>query len=139
MAAESAKPLAVYSGENIEVAYQLDWSLTIFWREPLWTDDWFELLQQALEPDGIRLLKHRFSQPHISLFLVSTKPDVLPINIPRRVKGRLQHLVRDRVQQPFQRNYDLRSIGSTTREKLEGPVRCTHVIHPKTEMHTVHF
>ena len=44
MSVEIAKPQAVHSGENIEVAYQLDWSLTIFWREPLWTDDWFEPL-----------------------------------------------------------------------------------------------
>ena len=131
--AETAKPQAVYSGENIEVAYQLDWSLTIFWRKPLWTDDWFESLHAAMEPDGIRLLKHRFSEPHISLFLVSTKPDVLPINIPRRVKGRLQHLVRDRVKKPFQRNYDLRSVGSTTREKLEGYLGSQLEHHPEED------
>jgi hypothetical protein len=119
MPADSAQPRPVYSPDNIRVAYQLDWSLTIFWRQPVWTDDWFEALQQALELDGIRLLKHRFSEPHISLFLVSTRPDVLPIDIPRRVKGRLQHLIRSEVKKPFQRNYDLRSIGSTVREKLE--------------------
>lgn len=134
----TATPQAVYSDKNIKVAYQLDWSLTLFWRDPQWPDDWFESLQQALELDGIRLLKHRFSEPHISLFLISTKPDVLPTNIPRRVKGRLQHLLRDRVQKPFQRNYDLRSIGSTTREKLEGYLASQLEHHPQ-EDRTTHW
>ncbi|MCX7420828.1 MAG: hypothetical protein NT013_14975 [Planctomycetia bacterium] len=131
--AAPAKPQAVYARENIQVAYQLDWSLTIFWRKPLWTDDWFEELQQATEPDGSRLLKHRFSGPGISLFLVSTKPEVVPFNIPRRVKGRLQHLLRDRVKKPFQRNYDLQSIGSTTREKLEGYLGSQLEHHPEED------
>lgn len=115
-------PLPPYTSENVRFAYQLNWSLTVFWREPLWDAGWFPALQAATEPDGIRLLEHRFSRPDISLFLVSTRPDVVPVEIPRRVKGRLQHLLRSHVQRPFQRNYDLRSLGSTVREKLEAYV-----------------
>lgn len=133
MGDETPSRQPVYSPENIHVAYQLDWSLTIFWRQPPWTDDWFEGLQRNLEPDGIRLLKHRFSEPHISLFLVSTQPKVVPVEIPRRVKGRLQNLIRDRVQQPFQRNYDLRSVGSGTREKLEGYLGSQLEQHPEED------
>jgi REP element-mobilizing transposase RayT len=119
MDSDSQNPRAVYSPENIAVAYQLDWSLTIFWRTPVWTDDWFGPLQQATEPDGVRLLRHRFTEPQISVFLISTNPHVVPKNIPQRVKGRLQHLLREHVKRPFQRNFDLHSIGSTAREKLE--------------------
>ncbi len=35
------------------------------------------------------------------------------------VKGRLQHLIRQRVPKAFRRNYSLRSIGSATREVVE--------------------
>jgi REP element-mobilizing transposase RayT len=35
------------------------------------------------------------------------------------VKGRLQHLLHGQMSRPFRRNYCLRSIGSTRREKLE--------------------
>ncbi|MDB5344882.1 MAG: hypothetical protein JWP89_3259 [Schlesneria sp.] len=133
MSSESSIPQPIYSSENIKVAYQLDWSLTVFWRNPSWTDDWFKPLQQAVEQDGIRLLKHRFSTPEISLFLVSTKPDVPPISVPQRVKGRLQYLLRDDVQQPFQRNYDLQSIGSTTREKLENYLGSQLEHHPEPD------
>ncbi len=133
MGSENSIPQPAYTSENIVVAYQLDWSLTVFWRKPSWTDNWFERLQQAVEPDGIRLLKHRFSDPQISLFLVSTKPDVPPISVPQRVKGRLQYLLRDNVQQPFQRNYDLRSIGSTTREKLENYLSSQLEHHPEED------
>lgn len=133
MSSDSAIPEPIYTPENIRVAYQLDWSLSVFWRNPPWTDDWFGPLQQAVEPDGIRLLKHRFSNPQISLFLVSTKPDVPPLSIPQRVKGRLQYLLRDDVQKPFQRNYDLRSIGSTTREKLESYLGSQLEHHPEAD------
>lgn len=133
MAANSEMPRAVYSRENIEVAFQLDWSLTIFWRKPPWTDNWFGELQTVMESDGIRLLKHRFSRPDMSLFLVSTKPDVLPINIPRRVKGRLQYVLRSCVEKPFQRNYDLRSIGSTNRTKLEAYLGSQLEHHPEED------
>lgn len=133
MADGSPSPEAIYTPENINVAYQLDWSLTIFWRKAQWADDWFEPLQQAVERDGIRLLRHRFSDAQISLFLVSTKPDLAPASIPRRVKGRLQHLLRQTVQHPFQRNYDLQSVGSTTREKLENYLGSQLEHHPEMD------
>lgn len=38
------------------------------------------------------------------------------------IKGRLQYIVRSLFPRAFQRNYDLRSIGSTTREKAEAYV-----------------
>jgi hypothetical protein len=44
---------------------------------------------------------------------------VTPLVIVQRVKGRLQHLLHGTMSKPFRRNYSLRSIGSTRREKLE--------------------
>ena len=112
-------PTPIYTPENCNFAYQLDWSLSVFWRSPPTTDAWLPALQQATEAEGVRVLRHRFERPDLSLFLVSTRPHVPAHAIPKSVKGRLQYLVRDRLSKAFQRNYALRSIGSTTRDTLD--------------------
>jgi len=112
----------LYTAENIKVAYQLNWSLSVFWRQPPCTSDWLEPLGRVAEADGVRILEHRFATPTCSLFLVSTRPELVPQQIPRVIKGRLQYLVRDRWPKAFQRNYDLRSLGSTQRDKIEAYV-----------------
>lgn len=112
----------IYKAENIRIAYQLNWSLSVFWRESPFSDDWLLALQSVTETDGVRILEHRFVTSTCSLFLISTLPEVLPQEIPRSVKGRLQYIVRDRWPKAFQRNYDLRSVGSTSREKVEAYV-----------------
>lgn len=127
----SLQPL--YTADNTTPAYQLDWSLTVFWKTPPHTDAWLPSLKQATEPDGVRMLNHRFSPDDTSLFLVSSKPHVTPIQIARSVKGRLQYLVRDRWPKAFQRNYDLRSVGSTKRDKLEAYVASQIRHHPPTD------
>jgi REP element-mobilizing transposase RayT len=109
----------VYTPQNCHPAYQLDWSYSLFWHEIPRDWSWFPSLQQACEPDGIRLLEHAFSPPHTSQFLVSTLPHVSPLLIAQRLKGRLQYLLRGGMSNPFRRNYGLRSIGSTRRAKLE--------------------
>jgi len=115
-------PEPIYTAENISIAYQLNWSLSVFWHEAPFSDDWLPALRPVMEADGVRILDHRFATPTCSLFLVSTRPEFLPQEIPRSVKGRLQYLVRDRWPKAFQRNYDLRSVGSTSREKVEAYV-----------------
>lgn len=117
-----AELLPIYTAENIKIAYQLNWSLSVFWHEAPFSDDWMPALRQITEEDGVRILDHRFVTSTCSLFLVSTRPEFLPKEIPRSVKGRLQYLVRDRWPKAFQRNYDLRSIGSVAREKVEAYV-----------------
>lgn len=110
-------PEAIYTAENTKPAYQLDWSYSLFWHSPPQNADWFDQLQPLTEPDGVRLLQHEFAQPHVSQFLISTQPQVTPQTLVQRVKGRLQNLLGGA--KPFRRNYSLRSIGSTRREKLE--------------------
>ncbi len=112
----------IYTAENVKIAYQLNWSLSVFWHDAPFSDDWLPALRQVTEADGVRILEHRFVTPTCSLFLISTRPELLPQEIPRSVKGRLQYLVRDRWPKAFQRNYDLRSNVSTSREKVEAYV-----------------
>lgn len=114
-----SRPDPIYTRENTELAWQLDWSVTVFWREPPWSDDWLDALKVATEADGVRVLKHRFPTPDSSQFFVSSLPTVRPVKVVRSIKGRLQYLVRERWPKAFQRNYDMHSIGSTTLEKAE--------------------
>ncbi len=109
----------IYLPQTTSAAWQLDWSLTVFWQKAPFANDWLEELQTSLESDGIRLLEHRFSREDHSLFWLSTLPGVKPVEMLQRVKGRLQHLVRNQWPQALRRNYDLHSIGSTRRDKAE--------------------
>jgi REP element-mobilizing transposase RayT len=110
----------LYTAANTVPAYQLNWGLTLFWRErPLSDATWLAELQQVTEPDGVRVIKHRTTTGGASQFFVSTTPAVSPSEVIRSVKGRLQHLVRREMPRAFQRNYCVRSIGAARREVVE--------------------
>ncbi len=111
---------AIYAPSNVTPAYQLNWGLTIFWRDtPILDANWFVKLAEATEPDGVRVLKHRFIAGGASQFFISTKPAVAPSALIRSVKGRLQYLIRKQTPKPFQRNYCLRSIGQSKRSIVQ--------------------
>jgi len=84
----------IYTRENCRFSYPLQWSLTIYWRAAQVDSFPFETLKTTLEPDGIRILNHRYIDQTTSQFVLSTKPHVSPELIVQRVKGRLQYLVR---------------------------------------------
>ena len=112
-------PAPIYTSANCRAAYQLNWVLSIFWREKAASDGWLDQLKDATAADGVRILQHRFEQPCVSQFLVSTEPLVAPSALVRCVKGRLQYLVRHERPKAFRRNFGLRSVGSATREAVE--------------------
>jgi len=113
-------PTPLYTPENCpDHAYQLDWSYSVFWHARPPDFSWLDELKRLNEPDHIRILQHEFLEPNVSQFLISTRPSVPPLMLVQRVKGRLQHLLHGTMSKPFRRNYSLRSIGSTRREKLE--------------------
>ena len=109
----------IYTAANCSFSCPLQWGVSAFWREEGIVRDWLAQLTAALEPDGIRILSHRFAQSTVSQFLVSTKPDVAPVTIVQRVKGRLQHLLRTRRPKMWKGNYAIRSIGNVTRAAVE--------------------
>jgi REP element-mobilizing transposase RayT len=126
-------PEPIYVAENCEPAYQLDWVYSLFWHRTPVDFAWYEELKELSEKDNIRLLQHAFEEPNISKFLISTQPHVAPITIAQRVKGRLQRLIRDKMADAFRRNYGLRSIGSTRREKLEKYLESQLAHHPMAD------
>ncbi len=112
-------PNAIYTSENVRVAFQLNWGYSLFWHDANPGELWLPKLCELCEAAGIRVLSHQLKTPTCSQFFVSTRPDLSPDKIPKGIKGRLQTLVRQTRPNAFQRNYDLHSIGSTQREKVE--------------------
>lgn len=109
----------IYTKDNCRFAAPLQWSLSIFWREPELVDDWQSQLTSDLEPDGIRILSHHFCDLQTSQFAISTLPNVAPATIVQRTKGRLYHLIRKRKPKSFKGNFSIRSVGNATRESVE--------------------
>jgi len=123
----------IYTSENCQSAYQLNWSYSIFWHLPPLEFTWFSTLKNVCEADSIRLLEHEFKPPNVSQFLVSTKPNISPRVIAQRVKGRLQHLIRGAVPNAFRRNYSIRSLGSTRADKLDAYLASQLAHHPMAD------
>ncbi len=124
MPIQSQFPKPIYTPANCNPAYKLNWSLSIFWRAPVAQPEssWLPSLQTATGKDGVNILNHHSAGPQISQFLISTRPDVVPGDAIRSVKGRLQYLLRDSRPKAFQRNYSLHSIGSARRAVVESYV-----------------
>lgn len=102
----------LYELGNSHAAFELRWSLSIFWRAP--APDvgiWFGALREEARRDGVRVLEHHLVKANVSQFLLSTAPETAPASMVRGIKGRLQHLVRARIPKAFRRNYGLRSVG----------------------------
>lgn len=112
----------IYTVDNTSVAWQLEWTLTLFWREATYGSPWLNDLKACLENDGIRILAHQRGESSRSQFLLSMRPDVKPVEVAGNTKGRLQYLLRDETPAAFRRNYDLHSLGSTQLEKVEAYV-----------------
>ena len=109
-----------YTPDNCRIRpTRLDWSYSAFWHAGPPDFSWLDELKRLNAPDHVRILQHQFRGPNLSQFLISTRPSVKPLVVVQRVKGRLQHLLHGSMSKPFRRNYSLRSIGSTRREKLE--------------------
>src|SRR5207249_1830141 len=117
-------PTPLYTASNCQPAYRLYWSLSIFWKElGIDTASWLATLKEIVEPDGVRILGHRFKTPKVSQFLLSTKPHVAPPKVIRSIKGRLQHVVRRHLPRAFHRNYALHSVGAAARGVIETYIR----------------
>jgi REP element-mobilizing transposase RayT len=127
-------PDPIYTADNVSLAYELRWSVAVFWKQaaPAHTS-WLAPLQDATEPDGVRILEHQFTKENVSHFLISTKPQVAPAQCLRSVKGRLQHLVRAALPRAFRRNYSIRSLGSANQQAIEAYVATQMQHHPMAD------
>jgi REP element-mobilizing transposase RayT len=120
-----AEPL--YRSADLRPAYQLRYGWTA-WpsKVPFPTD----LLAQDLrdiapewEKDGLRLLESSLAPEQIQLTL-STTPQVAPVTLAGRLKGRIQHHCRHRGRPiDFSRKLAVRTLGDPTRAQVEAYIR----------------
>jgi REP element-mobilizing transposase RayT len=121
------KPKPLYTGQNVQPAYEVryDWtgwpSTELFPNSP--PSGLFEMLRPSWESDGLRLLEHRWKTKQIHLTFSAT-PHVSPILCAARSKGRTQHALRE-LGRPvqFSRKVSLRTIGHNHRERVEDYLR----------------
>jgi REP element-mobilizing transposase RayT len=127
-------PEPIYTAANVRLAYELRWSVAVFWAHTAPAPaSWLGPLQEVTESDGVRILEHHLTKGNVSQFLVSTKPDVAPADCMHSVKGRLQHLVRGALPKAFRRNYSIRSLGAANQKAIEGYVAAQLQHHPMAD------
>jgi REP element-mobilizing transposase RayT len=117
-------PEPVYRAADLHAAYQLRYGWTGWPSQgPLPVAAIAAVLPRIApewDKDGIRVLEHSLTQERIQLTL-STTPQVAPVTLAARLKGRIQHHCRtNRTPVSFSRKLALRAIGDPTRSEIEG-------------------
>ena len=80
-------------------------------------------LEDGFRKDGLRLLEHRWTSDLVQLIL-STSPTVSPAMLAQRVKGRLDHALRQaNLSLPFSRKLAVKSLGEDRRDDVESYLR----------------
>jgi REP element-mobilizing transposase RayT len=117
----------IYAPEKLHgVAYQLRYSWT-GWPStgelPELAPDLFAELEPLWESDGLRRLEHNWQPERVQITL-STTPHVSPVFLAARIKGRLQHALRQHgTPANFSRKVSVRSIGDRRTSQIVEYVR----------------
>lgn len=121
-------PQPIYTVENLHgPAYQLRFSWSCWPSRTHFPDppggDILKALAASWEGDGIRKLECRWS-PELIQYTVSVKPHVAPVFLAARLKGRLQHALREAgTPVDFSRKLSVRSLGDATSADVERYIR----------------
>jgi REP element-mobilizing transposase RayT len=112
----------LYRAEYIAPAYALRFAWTGWLSGGPWAamlDSLWEGLAALWETDGLRLLERSSSADAVQICF-STKPDVSPVHVAQRAKGRLQPAMR-KAGSPaeFRRKVAVRSVGENTTSAIE--------------------
>jgi REP element-mobilizing transposase RayT len=127
----------LYTADKCGIAYQLNWSLSVFSTCELPEEStWLAPLKTLWEADGVRALEYRRSPNGAVQFLLSTQPTLAPSEAIRVVKGRLQHFFRTRVPRLWKRNYRIDSVGETSSQSLQHYVARQPQRHPMADART---
>lgn len=114
--------LPLYDPDSCSPAFQLRYTWTGWPSGGKFDRTYPELIEDtktAWETDGLRVLQHNWTDDRIQI-LFSGTPDVSPLLVATRAKGRLDHAIRmTGVSLPFSRKVSVRSIGDNTREDIE--------------------
>ncbi len=114
------QPVALYNADLEKIAYHLRYTWTGW---PSFGDiphvD-LEPIKPLWETDGLRLLESRCTPREVQLAF-SARPDVNPVFLAARAKGRLQHAIRTaRLRfEGFSRKVAIRTVGDNTTNEVE--------------------
>jgi REP element-mobilizing transposase RayT len=112
----------LYAPGNLRPAFELRYSWTAWPSRPPFETDAkvLEEIRLLWEGDGLRLLERYWSEEKIQLTFSAT-PQVSPIFLASRAKGRLQHAVRKATPNfaGFSRKVSVCSVGHNCREDVE--------------------
>jgi REP element-mobilizing transposase RayT len=135
-------PEPIYTPDNVPCsAYQIrfSWSCwpsagTVF---PPPAEDVLQELDARWETDGVRRLECKWSSAMIQM-TVSVKPHGSPVFLAARLKGRLDHALRQAgIPVKFSRKVSLRSLGDATKATIEEYIRNqipkARYVDPRTE------
>jgi len=116
-----------YRAADLRPAYQLRYGWTGWPSQALFPTDLLARvlpdISQEWENDGLRVLEMSLAAHQIQLTL-STTPQVAPITLAARVKGRIQHHCRrNGTPVAFSRKLAVRSLGDPTRAQVEAYIR----------------
>jgi REP element-mobilizing transposase RayT len=120
-------PEPLYQPSELRPAYQLrygwtGWPSKVTFPVALLTDV-LPAIAPEWESDGIRVLESSLAPEQLQLTL-STTPQVSPVTLAARVKGRIQHHCRRRGKPvDFSRKLAVRSLGDPTRAQVEAYIR----------------
>ena len=109
----------LYRAENLRPAFQLRYSWTGWLKSP-WTNmPDFATIDPLWEQDGIRRLEHLCADDRFQITFIA-RPDVSPVVLATRAKGRLQYLFRTAGQgfPGFTRKVSVRSVGENTSQDV---------------------
>jgi REP element-mobilizing transposase RayT len=120
-------PEPFYRPADLRPAYQLRYGWTGWASSAPFPDGLLERVLPDIAPewesDGLRVLESSQSAAQIQLTLSAT-PQVPPVTLAARVKGRLQHHCRRRgTPIDFSRKLAVRSLGDPTRAQVEAYIR----------------
>jgi REP element-mobilizing transposase RayT len=115
-------PQPLYDINNANPAYHLRYSWTGWPSDgPFATcpSELLDTLDEGFQKDGLRLLEHRWA-PDLVQLLLSAAPTISPVMLAQRVKGRLDHAIRQaKLTLAFSRKLAVRSVGENRRVDVE--------------------
>jgi REP element-mobilizing transposase RayT len=121
MAALMPEPLYHPTVEDAAYALRYSWtgwpSGKAFTAQPI---DLIPQIKPLWENDGLRVLEYRWTEERVQILFEAT-PEITPIFLAARAKGRLDHALRKaEFDMPFSRMIGVRAIGVNTRRDIEG-------------------
>lgn len=130
----------IYTAKNCRVAFQLNWSLSVFGTSDLPPSSvWLAPLSKAVAADGLRILEVRSIQSNVFQLFISSVPQIAASEIVRSIKGRWQYLLKEASPSAFRRNYRIDSVGSANSDTLDRYIAGQNVKHrmadPRVQAH----